>query len=302
MSSSIEYMAPSDRIGYCLFVHKNPLQVRRLLDRIFDEQDFFHITIFCDRKNEEEWRETLPLDRDNVHADFTRPGAHATFFQVAATLNAMRFLKDHDIQHMIMLSGQCYPMWPIKEIKKRLAIDRSYVASIPEPEFNIIAKDRFRYNSIRVPYPNLIRSILGKKKNDNNIFIKYRRIINRLPANMSQYKGSNWMVLRKEHMIYILDYVDRHPKYLRYFRNFNCADESFFQIILLNSKFKDEIINKCQTYVDWTDRGGPRPNFLTSDDLDAIMSSDCLFARKFDVDKDEKILERIDEMRLKVKE
>lgn len=294
-------MTSPKRIGYCLFVHKNPEQVRRLIDRIYDVNDVYHITVFCNRAKEGEWEAKLPMDRGNVHVAYMRSGAHSTFLQVAATLQAMRFLKNRDIDHMIMLSGQCYPLMTREEIKNNLDVDRSYFKYRSEPEFGPAIRNRFKYCYIRVPNPNLIRKIFGRKATDRNIFIKFPRMSDGPPGGMAPYMGTNWLILKKEHLNYILDFVEENPRYMRYFRNFISADESFFHIILLNSIFRDEIVNEGRTYVDWTDRGSQLPNFLISDDLDAIMSSGCLFARKFDADIDEKVLDSIDEMRLNTK-
>lgn len=37
----------------------------------------------------------------------------------------------------------------------------------------------------------------------------------------------------------------------------------------------------------------PSPKTLTMKDYDKIMSSDCLFARKFDINKDRQVVEKI---------
>ena len=37
----------------------------------------------------------------------------------------------------------------------------------------------------------------------------------------------------------------------------------------------------------------PSPKTLTMDDYDQIMKSDCLFARKFDINKDRQVVDKI---------
>ena len=45
-------------------------------------------------------------------------------------------------------------------------------------------------------------------------------------------------------------------------------------------------------YVDFSERN-PSPKILTIADYDKIMSSGCLFARKFDIHKDKRVVEKI---------
>jgi len=68
----------------------------------------------------------------------------------------------------------------------------------------------------------------------------------------------------------------------------------FFQIMMLNDEgIKTEIDNELLRYFIREDNANS-PNILTMKDLDSIKKSDKLFARKFDIDIDSKILEEID--------
>jgi len=77
-----------------------------------------------------------------------------------------------------------------------------------------------------------------------------------------------------------------------------CMDEIVFQSILCNSSFKKNIVNNNYHYIDWSDhlKGNNKgnPNVLITNDYEKIINSNKFFARKFDNEVDENILDMID--------
>ena len=59
----------------------------------------------------------------------------------------------------------------------------------------------------------------------------------RLPSGVRPHKGWQWWCLTHECTEYVLNYVDAHPQFVRFFRSTRIPDESFFQTILANSEF-----------------------------------------------------------------
>ncbi len=80
---------------------------------------------------------------------------------------------------------------------------------------------------------------------------------------------------------------------MRFFSKTYITDEVFFQTLLLNSKYKDEITNNNLHLIDWS---GPVdfPTIFKSKDINKIMASKELFTQKFDMTKDKAILDKID--------
>ncbi len=95
-------------------------------------------------------------------------------------------------------------------------------------------------------------------------------------------------------MNYILEYVSKNPELKRFYKYSWAPDEMFFQTILMNSSLKSDIINDNKRYIDWEKKNVPLPAILTEKDFDKILMSDKLFARKFDINIDKKILDLID--------
>lgn len=79
------------------------------------------------------------------------------------------------------------------------------------------------------------------------------------------------------------------------FRHTLCADEVFLQTILLNSEFAENVYtnssgDNSMRLIDWN-RG--RPYVFCEKDIDEVMSSPMLFARKLDLRIDSKIVDAV---------
>lgn len=109
------------------------------------------------------------------------------------------------------------------------------------------------------------------------------------------YGGSQWWCLTKTHVLYINDFIRRNKKFVDFFRYVHYSDEIFFQTILLNSKFKDEVFNDDLRYIDWSTRD-THPKVLTENDFESVSNSQQLFARKFDQAHSCRIIEMIDQL------
>ncbi len=80
---------------------------------------------------------------------------------------------------------------------------------------------------------------------------------------------------------------------MSFFKHTRVPDEVFFHSILLNAFDSDEIVNDDLFYIDWTEHKSS-PTTLTTTHLTQIKKSQDLFARKFDITMDSKILDLID--------
>lgn len=118
------------------------------------------------------------------------------------------------------------------------------------------------------------------------------------PFYQTLYGGprATWWTMSSDAARYVSERVLSDKK-LQRFCNFTwCPDEFLIPTILMNSPFKDSVINDSGRYIDWSS-GGANPKILTTDDFDNIMNSGKLYARKFDLSVDSEILDRIDAIR-----
>ena len=99
--------------------------------------------------------------------------------------------------------------------------------------------------------------------------------------------GSNWFSVTHDFAEYVLS---RTAFIEKYFSCSLCADEIFMQTLLMNSPFRDRLAESNLRLIDWK-RG--HPYTFRSEDYGLLMSSGCLFARKFDDEQDPEIIQRI---------
>ncbi|MCI8324700.1 MAG: beta-1,6-N-acetylglucosaminyltransferase [Lachnospiraceae bacterium] len=187
----------------------------------------------------------------------------------------------------------------------------SYFDEHKGEEFVEFMNDSWINNNIRrFKYYYPLQDIAGKQsrivKNILYIFqcciVKIQQFIgiNRLKKIGVEFKaGSQWFSITFECAKYILD---KWPDYRKVFKCANCADEFFVQTIIASSVFynnrhKAEVADghhENMRLIEWI--SGPHPKTYTIEDIDQIVSSDLLFARKFDEDIDDKVIDQIIEI------
>ena len=104
------------------------------------------------------------------------------------------------------------------------------------------------------------------------------------------YGGSVYCSLPYAAVQYILN-CDLSPKILMSLKDSAIGEEIFFQTILMNSRFKDNIIHNNLRYSDWGVKNAPK--ILDESDFCKIIESTALFCRKVDQESSSKLLERL---------
>ena len=72
--------------------------------------------------------------------------------------------------------------------------------------------------------------------------------------------------------------------------NTRCADELFLQTVVMNSPFAEDVIGYNKRFVKFENG---KACTLTDSDFNRVISSDALFARKFNVEEQSTIVESI---------
>lgn len=110
--------------------------------------------------------------------------------------------------------------------------------------------------------------------------------------------GSEWVSITESFVKCILEHKGWINKHFNYSHT---CDEVYKQCIALNTDFKDKIycfpsnslyISFNMRYIDWSS-GGAHPKILTMSDIDKILKSNCIFARKFDNLVDREVIDYI---------
>lgn len=276
------------KTAYLILAHTNPKQLERLVDRLaFSGVDIY---IHLDKK------------ADITHFEFLKQRQYLFFVKervkvawgaysiVQATVNGLKQIAAtgiaYDIVHL--LSGQDYPLKTNQEISDFFAANKEkafmhtldvateWQEAIPRVEyyhftnFSFIGKFRLE---------KFFRKLLPKRK---------------MPGNLIAVGRSQWFSITLEHVKYILQYMDEHPEFVRFFNLTWAPDEIVFQTILFASPFKSQMLNDNMRYIDWSG-GGASPKNLNLADSETLASSGKIFARKFNQDTDANLLDWIDQ-------
>ena len=152
--------------------------------------------------------------------------------------------------------------------------------SFPLPSSWLVRIDKWyiRFLSKKIMLPNARLNFPVKRK-----FVR----------GFEPFGGSAYWCLSRECVLYLDRFIRHNGYFLNFFRFSLTPDELFFQTILLNSPLKHTIVNDSCWYIKWLPAAA-NPMLLSSADFEAITASSKLFARKFDMTQDAKILDRLD--------
>jgi Core-2/I-Branching enzyme len=207
--------------------------------------------------------------------------------------------------YFVLISGQDFPLRPVDEIVGFIEGNRtkSYIRywELPTPRWRYEGRDRIQFYTY---------DVFGRRETcipageDMSMFNWRGRALNRVlrartllqgerrfPSYARAVGGIQWWNLTAAAAQYVLTFLGEHPDYRHYHQHTLAPDELFFHSILLGTEFATaaEIINDDLRYMDW-DPGSDHPRTLTSDDLKAMLGAGDLFARKFDLAMDRRVL------------
>lgn len=105
------------------------------------------------------------------------------------------------------------------------------------------------------------------------------------------YKGLIWSSMPNDVVKYILNYINENKKYMKDLKHCVIPEEFFFQTIILNSKFKNHVVNDDLRYNDWHFVNGSDPAYLDESYFEKINLTNDLFIQKVDSNISKKLIE-----------
>lgn len=276
------------KIAYFILCHKDPDQVLRLIKRLDADDTLFVIHVDRRANIAFETIRALTAGMRNVHFAKRHRCYWGKFGIVQATLACISEGLHHSFDRAFLLSGQDYPIKSHQDII-------SFLGKYPRAEF---------IESFSLIEPNKWTTqtgMFGSNARARCIYLSVRgRTISpaiewQLPLGLEPHGGSQWWCLTRAALEYVDRFTKAHPILRFHFSLKPIPDEMFFQTVLSNSPFKDDIEGSA-TFVDWSPPTPPYPKTLDIEDFDRL-SADAskLFARKFDLSEESEALrERID--------
>ena len=288
--------------AYLIMAHDNFEQLKRLLKALDyeDNRIYLHVDLKAENFYPDEicaclkYAELELVKRKNViWGDYSQIDCELALIEAASK-------REHEYLHL--MSGMDFP---IKSHRYIVDFFNKYKGF----EFVHFECDGYpQYDRNKIQYWYLFQKYVGKKKSRNSLIAAFQRLtilaqmilrINRVAKNkLHYYKGANWFSITGECARYIVD----HKQLIENtFKNTLCGDEFFLQTIIMDSKYKDRLwkteknndYTACLRMIDW-ERGNPY--IFRIDDENALADSECLFARKFDMRVDSRIIDKLSQL------
>ena len=264
-------------IAILILAHHNPEQLSLLIEHL---QPDFDIYVQIDKKSNLEI-DSLPK-AENIHC---YKEIEVFWGDISQVLNMKYILEkafDHgDYERYCFISGDDLPIKSNQYIKDFFSKNSENIFMYANPlpittwGFNHGFDRLDRYWFMKIGHRKTAK-LLGRVT-----LIAQRLLgIKRKRFDMDYYAGSNWVNLTRESVTYIFNFLQEHPEFLKKLKYSRATDEIWIQSIIMNSPFKEKVINDDIRYIDWT-TGPDFPKTLNSEDFPMLMASNSLFARKF---------------------
>jgi hypothetical protein len=268
------------KIAFMIQAHKDTEQIKLLVNSLTttcNHTCFIHI----DKKSECVYNELKSFYSTHVNVyicdnRFKVYWSHIS--QVYATLQLMKEVKksSRTFDRIHLMSAEDFPM-------KRLEDIEAFLSTYKHKEFlEFTTIDAFKW---RVKRYNFLTGTLYNRSVFIRTIQKALRIVQQLLPERNilrrlvLYKGSSWFNISRDAMKYILEFIEQNPSYIKSFKYSACGDEHFFHILLLNSEFKERVINNNLYYLQWTSNNSPA--YLSYETIkQASLINEKFFARK----------------------
>ncbi|MDF2188470.1 beta-1,6-N-acetylglucosaminyltransferase [Paraflavitalea sp. CAU 1676] len=310
-------------INYLILAHKGPRQMARMFEKLETGCSNFYIHIDKDvdiapfKKELNHYANVYFLQEEQrVSAIWADIG------MVQATINCMRQVIAHQrTGYCVLISGQDYPIRSTQYRSEFLTAQYgiNFVQGHPIlpdgcPELGSRRINRYKVNLSKsrndlLVFPSIYdREFYRKFTFKSFLTLAKRRDIKaclelipktlqkrKFPAYLQPFSGSQWWALPMETIYLIENFIHEHPDYLSYHQYTFAPDEIFFQSIIY-SLVNSDLIREEITYVNWSQNTNG-PLLLQEEHFEEIIcqgGNNKLFARKFDIDLDSRILDLID--------
>jgi hypothetical protein len=276
---------------YFVMAHQRPEQLRLLVDAIQDPRDliFIHVDIksllgLQSRRNGT-WSMARRLAKQyrNVRLLFPRSANWGgwTLSKLLLDTIDLALKSSNDWTHFINLSGQCYPIKPLEEIRDSLAaagdqvfVELRHLSTLPSDDWHL------RWHPM-IELPHKAYKLKGPRTPPTDFAL--------------EYKGSQWCMLPRSFCEWQREAAIS-KTIRRYLSGLLLSDEMIIQALVQNSPWRDRTASHYGREIVFPPKGHPLwpgPTTLTMEDWPLLMSSAGFFARKFDQTVDAEIVPKL---------
>ncbi|WP_325538399.1 beta-1,6-N-acetylglucosaminyltransferase [Chitinophaga sp.] len=269
------------KIAYLIIVHHEFEHFRRLLKAVQHSQIdlYIHVDKKCETPIDAIF-ENIPLSDNTYILEDRVDVAWGGYGITAATLNLLEAAMGNDTyDYFFLLSGQDFPLCSSEYILRYMHNNRGreFIEHFPLPDYVNWAenggKDRYEYFWPIEEMGFSMATAFVKAQQTENVCRSF-------PAALKPYGGSNWFAISLPCVEYLFQFLNENTSVLTFFRYTKLPEELMIQSIVLNSPFREKVVNNNLRYIDWC-TGPGFPRVLDESDLSTLLASGCLFARKF---------------------
>ncbi|WP_137743709.1 beta-1,6-N-acetylglucosaminyltransferase [Robertmurraya siralis] len=289
-------MKGTAKTAFMLLVHNHPEQLNKFLMQLVEEEAadvFIHI----DAKSDPSMRERIIRHPHITILEERVAVSWGDISQVDATLLLLEAVCNSDVHYdfVCLRSGQ--DLLVRNGFKQFLAEHRNSLflayRTLQEKDFGMV----------KIQWPKIVRNRYANyhplRLLRRLLLLLYKRGVHILPnrryfpEHFTLYKGSQWFTIPFEAAVFIIDFLNKNRWYYPFFEHSLVPDESFFHTLLLNSTYKEKVINTNLYFLKWGESLKERnsPQCLHIGDRALIENSNMFFARKFNEQFDKEVVE-----------
>jgi hypothetical protein len=264
----------SSPLAAVVLAHEDPAQVRRLVAALAGVDIFLH----CDRKvPDERVRQMVEGAGPRIRLVPRVRTSLYSWSLVEAELRALRCaLQDSSAEHIVVLSGSCYPLVDVGLLEEELGrwrgLSRLLLDPVPHRPWDTQRNPdggSWRFGRRFVSFRGQTLLVGG---------VPLRTVRRRIPHELRLHASSQWKVYARHHAAALLRVLDERTDLLRFWRTTFVPDESCAASILqspqLVGAIAEEIHDDLPWYIRWSTRGGTwHPAWLSERDVPALRAA-----------------------------
>ena len=263
---------PAGPVVVAVFSHRDPPQVRRLVERLLEGRR----TVALVHHDPRGPRLDLPADDRVVVVPDPQPCDWGRIGFAQAMLRSLDLgvQAAPDLSWLLMVSGQDYPCRSLRQVEDELATAPAdaYLRWLPvgapaDDEHPWQARCRDRYlHRVRVPFSR--RHVPFPRRSP-------------FRGGTGLYIGDTWPNLGARAVAHVRAQAALRARVEPHLRWCQSPDEALLPTLLLNGAGDLRVVSDRRRFLRWVE-GEPHPRLLTAEDAPAIVASTDFFARKID--------------------
>ncbi|MFF2446720.1 beta-1,6-N-acetylglucosaminyltransferase [Neobacillus sp. NPDC058068] len=288
-------MNSSPRTAYILQIHKNQDQVNKFIKQLISEEQadvFVHI----DKRNYQNLKEGIVK---SPFVNVLQQCGICEWGDISQVESTIRLLRE------VVASKNEYDFVCLRSGQDLLVKDgfKDFLINNKGKIFMTLGNvGRFNSGLMEISWPKFMRKryasfhparvfrsiVLGLYRKGINIFPNR----NKMPKEYSLYKGSQWFTVPYDAAKYIIQFLDENEWFYNYFEHSLVPDQWFFHTLIMNSQYKTAVMDNNLLFLKWGETLSSQnsPQDLTSEDIPLIEESNGYFARKFDENIDDSVI------------